>query len=168
MSKNINNLLPTASGAMLLAVGASHRELRSSGDGGKSKSRSGLGGIHYTGETYGGGEDSYTIGAIPKIREIAKQYENVEGSLCWLHKQEPLRFPYDSVCLGYSEEQDDENFLTIEETRKVMVFLYSIYSNSDLAIATGMSRSRLSNYKRGATRAPIEIMKFVNKHKQSA
>lgn len=165
MSKSIDNLCPTGGGAMLLAVGASHRELRSSGNGGQRKTGS-ASGISYTGETYRGGEDSYTNGAVPKIREIAKQYENCEGSLYWLHKQEPIRFPYDSVCLGYSDEQDDDGFLTIEETRKVMEFLYSIYSNSDLAIAIGMSRSRLSNYKRGVTRAPIEIMKFVNKHKQ--
>lgn len=161
---NVDFLVPTGASGGHVASGARHKRTVNTGKTAASQD----GSIHYTGETYGGGEDSYTIGAIPKIREIAKQYENVEGSLYWLHKQEPLRFPYDSVCLGYSEEQDDENFLTIEETRKVMEFLYSIYSNSDLAIAIGMSRSRLSNYKRGVTRAPIKIMKFVNKHKEAA
>jgi len=164
MSKDINNLVPTTGG-----FGGGVSQGLGAGYGSKGGITRGSG-PQYSGETYDAprATDSYTRGLDPNMRELELAYHDCEGSLYWLHKKERLRFPYDLVCLGDNDEQAAENFLTVQETREIIAFLYTIYSNSELAIATGMSRSRLSNYKRGVSRAPLELRDFANKHRQAA
>ena len=169
--RKISNLEPTGNGLGKPASGVRHKDITVTGHGGSGHSRSsGNNAVRYTGETYSnlGATDSYTSGLEPVPNLIKSIYQNVEGSLYWLHAKQKIRFPYDIVCLGYSEEYDDESFLTIEQTKELMEYLYSVYSNSDLALATGFSRSRLSNYKRGVSRAPLELQEFAKRLKQAA
>lgn len=153
---NINNLLPTGGGSGPLSRGCSTKDL------GRSRSLS----LSYSGETFGQENKkkkySVPIEADPVL--IASHYKDCVGSLYWLHEREPIAWPFNVVCLGYSGG-DDVEYLTKKETSTIVAQLLTIFDVQGLANKMSCSKACISNWKRGATRAPIELREFANNHK---
>ncbi len=151
---------------MILAKGAGFKDFGRTDRGGNSAGRHGA--LKPSNDNAERNENSQSMPGyfiLPNWGLLEAALGDCEGSLPNLHKKERIRWPFDVVCLGDAGDGQriEECYLTYDDTIEVMTELYSLYSNSDLAIATGMSRARLSNYKRGSSRAPIELREFLEK-----
>lgn len=96
-------------------------------------------------------------------------YKDWEGSLVWLHMQEPLRWPYSLLCGDKSDEDfNDADYLstgdTITVTNEILTYVMAIRVAKDFAV----SRPTVTNWKLGRTRGPKELLTYLKKCKESS